>query len=164
MTIRIRQAMLDDEASFRRLWQAFNEQQAEEGSLILPNEHNLDIHTAMFREYVMCQGRGLVLFATDGNKDIGVWVEGVPSDLELSIGPYTMLHGVYYEPEYRGQGITHKLTEASMEWTRKHGFTAGITGVLVGDKDVQEILRQSVTHIEGARPTRPYTVEVCWEF
>ena len=164
MTIRVRQAMLDDEASFRRLWQLFNEQQAEEGSLILPNENNLDIATRMFQYYVNGLGAGLVLFAMDGIYNIGVWMEGEPEGFELSIGPYTMLHGVYYEPKYRGQGITHLLTEASMEWTRKHGFTGGITGVLVGDRTIQEVIQKAVRKIPGGRDVKPYTVEVCWEF
>ena len=162
--IRVRQAMLQDEDSFRRLWWKFNEQQAKEGSLILPNRHNLEVHVDLFRAYVSGLDEGLVLFASDGPKDVGVWMEGVPGPLELSIGAYTMLWGVYYEPEYRGKGITHLLTEASMVWTRKHGFTGGITGVLVGDKSIQEVIAASVAKIPGGREVRPYTVEVCWEF
>lgn len=162
--IRVRRAMLQDEGSFRTLWQRFTEQQFNEGSLILPNEHNLNSSTRMFHSYVSGQALGLVLFACDGVKDIGVWMEGVPGDLELSIGPYTMLWGLYYDPQYRGQGITHKLTEVSMEWTHKQGFTGGITGVLIGDKTIQEVIAQSVIKIPGASKSRPYTVEMCWEF
>ena len=163
--IRVRRAMLQDEASFRVLWQRFAMQQFDEGSLILPTHYNLNIHTALFRSYVSNPATGLVLLVTDGAKDVGLHMEGViQGGFELSIGPYTMLWGDYLDPEYRGKGISHLIYEAAMKWTYEHGFTGGITGILTGGKTVPEVLKAVVDDKRGASTTRPYTIEVCWEF
>jgi GNAT superfamily N-acetyltransferase len=157
--------MLQDTQSFQCLWQKFAEQQFEEGSLALPNERNLEFHTSLFYDYVGGQVPGLVLLVSDGSKDVGLHMEGViRGGLELSIGRYTMLWGDYLLPAYRGQGISHKLYEAAMKWTYEQGFTGGITGILVGDKSVPQILEKVVDGTHGASKTRPYTIEVCWEF
>lgn len=158
--------MLQDEPSFRELWQQFAKQQAEEGSLQLPNERNLEIHVSMFHTYVRGLVPGLVLLASDGNKDVGFHMEGEFEDggFDLSIGRYTMLWGDYLLPEYRGQGISHKFYQAAMEWTYEQGYTGGITGILVGGESVPKILEKVVDNTHGASPTRPCSLMVCWEF
>jgi len=141
------------------------EQQAKEGSLILPNDKNLQLFTELFKLYVTGKLVGLVLLISDDSKDIGIHMDGVPpSAPELTIGKYTMLWGDYLEPEYRGKGITHELYKVAMEWTYENGFTGGISGILVGDQRVEQVLKKVVDGKLGATKTRPYTIEVCWEF
>jgi GNAT superfamily N-acetyltransferase len=164
--IRVRKAMLQDKPIFRELWQQFMEQQFDEGSLQLPNEHNLDIHTHLFHCYVTGLVPGLVLFLCDGTKPIGIHMEGEPEDggFQLSIGRYTMLWGDYIEPDYRGQGHSHLLYEAAMEWTYEQGFTGGITGLLAGGDTVSQILGRVVDGKFGATDTKAHTIEVHWRF
>jgi len=157
--------MLQDGHSFRELWQKFMEQQLEEGSLQLANEYNLELYMSLFYSYVGGKVPGQVLVVSDGNKDVGIYLEGViVGGFELTIGSYTMLWGCYLLPEYRGQGITHKLYEMAMEWTYEQGFTGGITGILVTGQSVSKTLKAVVDDKRGASPTHPYTIEVCWEF
>lgn len=157
--------MLQDIASFRTLWQGFMEQQHEEGSLQLPNEYNLDLYTNLFKAYLSGEATGLVLFVTDGTKDVGVYMDGViVGGFELSIGTYTMMWGTYLEPEYRGRGITHQIGDAAMKWTLEKGFTGGITGILAGGKTVPEVLKHAVDGKRGTGTTKPYVIELYWEF
>jgi len=141
------------------------EQQAKEGSLILPNDKNLQLFTELFKLYVTGKLVGLVLLISDDGRDVGIQMDGVPPAApELTIGKYTMLWGTYLEPEYRGKGITHEIYKVAMEWTHKNGFTGGISGILVGDQRVEQVLSKVVDNTHGATKTRPYTVDVCWEF
>jgi GNAT superfamily N-acetyltransferase len=158
--------MLQDRQSFKELWQRFAEQQFEEGSLQLPNEHNLDLHVDMFDCYVKGTIPGLVLLVSDGNRDVGVHMEGeLVGGFELSIGRYTMLWGDYLLPEYRGQGHSHKIHKAAMDWTYEQGYTGGMTGLLAGGETIPKILERTVdTGTHGATKTMPFSINVYWKF
>ena len=164
--IRVRRAMLQDEASFRALWKKYMEHQFDEGGLQLPNEHNLDIYMNLFRAFVGGTEKGIVLMVSDGSKDVGVQMDGtIKGSFELSIGPYSMLYGIYYESEYRNQGITHMIHKIMTPWIRENGFTGGVTGILAGGKTVPQVLEHTIDRgPDAAGAVKPHAIQLYWEF
>ena len=160
-----RRAMLQDLELFKELWMEFLEDQYEKGDLTLPSEHNLELAVNLFQSYVSGDTLGIVLFLMVDGKDVGVHMGGeIPGGPELSIGKYTMLFGVYYRPEHKGHGYTNLLFQKMTDWLTKNGVMGTITGVLTGNASVTEITSKVVDGKFGAGVTKPYSINLYWEF
>jgi len=146
----VRRAMMQDLGQFKVLWAEFLEDQAKRGDLILPNEHNLAIAVSMFRAFVSGEVLGLVQFLNVGGEDVGVYMEGeLLGGYQLTIGKYTMLFGVYYRPDYQGEGYSHLMYEKAMEWTHKHKITGGITAYLTDNAKVADVTTKVIENNGG---------------
>lgn len=152
--IRVRDAKSRDVGLFRKLWAKYLKEQHKHGSLIIPDDHNLNVGVNLFNLYVGKELDGSVLFVSD----VAVMMWGdMGSPYHLSVGDRVAYGwGIYVEPEHRGRGIGDALHKGTVERLGAMGFEALIGNLMDGDEHAETSLRRGVAPLEvkwtGERP------------
>lgn len=134
----VREATLSDRSHFCSIYMEFLKDQHEGGSHLLPTLHNLFLFRELFESYVSGSLYGLCIFwwPQEDDSPSGVVLAGedqFPSDWDTDLGKTANLWGVYVQPTHRGQGITMKLFQRSLEIGRDMGIETIRTYVKAGN-------------------------------
>ncbi len=154
--LRVREAKMEDIGLVRKLWKAMMEEQYKAGSLILPNEANLDVMEAIFEMYIEKKKDGVVLLVSDA----AILCYGdMVSPYELALGDRIAYgFGQYVTPEHRGRGILDLMAKEAFEQLTAMGFSAMFGTTMVEDaygrKAFARVVEQSGLKVEdsGERP------------
>ncbi len=123
----VKECTLADRGHFSSLYLEFLKDQAEQGSHLLPTLHNLSIFRGLFESYINGTLFGLcLLWWPEGDPaPTGVLLAGEdrsPSEWDTDLGKTANFWGVYVQPSHRGQGITMKLMQRSLEMGQEMGI------------------------------------------
>jgi GNAT superfamily N-acetyltransferase len=134
--IRVRKATLRDIGLFKKLWGALLEEQSKAGSLVVPNEHNLDFMSGVFESYVEGDLDGVVLFVSDA----AVLMYGdCGSPMQYSIGDKVAYgFGQYVDPDHRGEGILDAMAKEAFTQLTDMGFDAMLGNTMTTDTHGRE--------------------------
>lgn len=118
--IKVRKAKPGDHGLFKSLWMELLEAQAELGSTIIPNEHNVEAVMSLFNAYVSGDLDGVVLFVAN----VGVLMYGDMSNpFETTLGTRAAFgYGQYVKPDHRGRGILDAMMKEALTELKAMGF------------------------------------------
>lgn len=154
--IRVRKATMRDRGLFKSLWLSMMEEQYEAGSLVLPNEANLEVMTNIFEKYVTEELDGVALLVSN----VGVLMYGdMCNPHQLSIGERTAFGwGQFVKEENRGNGVLDAMAKEAFKQLQLQGFDSMLGNTMEKDTHGREafarVVKQNEFEVEdtGERP------------